>query len=92
MGVTWAIFQSCIVAPLLNDVLKIMNNGIGINSLTDCTDFIIEIGQTSDSLLCVFTISTTIPGVKSIDSGTGVEPVGVYCMDGGDIFPKRVEK
>jgi len=27
MGVTWAFFQSCGKAPLLNDLLKIMDNG-----------------------------------------------------------------
>ena len=78
MGVTWAFFQSCGKVPLLNDLLKIMDNGIAINSPTD---FIIEIGQPSGPgglfVLCMFIIlSRTISGVKSIDSDMGGEPLG----------------
>jgi len=54
-----------------------MDNGMALNSPTD---FIIEIGQPSgpgDLLLCMLIIlSKTLSGVKSIDSGMGVEPVG----------------
>jgi len=41
MGVTWEIFKSCIEAPLLNVMFKIVNNGIALNSSTKDTDFII---------------------------------------------------
>jgi len=68
MEVTWAFFQSCGKIPLFNDLLKIIDKGIAMNSHTD---FIIEINQPSGpgDLLCIFIVlSKTISGVKSINS------------------------
>ena len=91
MGVTWVFFQSCGKVPLLNDLLKIMDNGIAINSPTD---FIIDIGQPSgpgDLLLCMFII--LISGVKSINSDMGGEPLGsIAGVEVISSFVKTVEK